>query len=149
MDTARERGATAVEYALMVGLIAIGIITAVTTLKTNVGDTLKRSGGSISGLIAPAKVSPGATFEVRYIPSGATSSSWVGLFREGDANTDVTRLYWKFLNNQNGVTPVTIAANGGTMTFVAPNTPGRYELVIFRDGGYGYPEDTRTLVRVE
>ena len=34
-----ERGATAVEYALMVGLIAVGIITAVVALKTKVAKT--------------------------------------------------------------------------------------------------------------
>ena len=35
-----ERGATAVEYALMVGLIAVGIITAVVALKDKVSADL-------------------------------------------------------------------------------------------------------------
>ena len=35
----QERGATAVEYALMVGLIAVGIITAVVILKNKVAST--------------------------------------------------------------------------------------------------------------
>jgi pilus assembly protein Flp/PilA len=35
----QERGATAVEYALMVGLIAVGIITAVVFLKNKVAST--------------------------------------------------------------------------------------------------------------
>jgi pilus assembly protein Flp/PilA len=35
----RETGATAVEYALMVGLIAVGIITAVAALRTKVAKT--------------------------------------------------------------------------------------------------------------
>jgi pilus assembly protein Flp/PilA len=34
-----ERGATAVEYALMVGLIAVGIITAVAALRDKVAKT--------------------------------------------------------------------------------------------------------------
>lgn len=34
-----ERGATAVEYALMVGLIAVGIITAVSALRDKVSNT--------------------------------------------------------------------------------------------------------------
>ena len=34
-----ERGATAVEYALMVGLIAVGIITAVAALRDKVSST--------------------------------------------------------------------------------------------------------------
>jgi pilus assembly protein Flp/PilA len=37
-----ERGATAVEYALMVGLIAVGIIGAVVTLKDKIGSTLNK-----------------------------------------------------------------------------------------------------------
>jgi pilus assembly protein Flp/PilA len=37
-----ERGATAVEYALMVGLIAVGIIGAVVTLKDKIGGTLNK-----------------------------------------------------------------------------------------------------------
>jgi pilus assembly protein Flp/PilA len=35
----RETGATAVEYALMVGLIAVGIITAVAALRDKVSST--------------------------------------------------------------------------------------------------------------
>jgi pilus assembly protein Flp/PilA len=42
-----ERGATAVEYALMVGLIAVGIIGAVVALKNKVGGTLNKVSGSI------------------------------------------------------------------------------------------------------
>jgi pilus assembly protein Flp/PilA len=42
-----ERGATAVEYALMVGLIAVGIIGAVVALKDKVGGTLNKVSGTI------------------------------------------------------------------------------------------------------
>lgn len=44
-----ESGATAVEYALMVGLIGIGIITAVSTLKDQVGASLNTSACSMPG----------------------------------------------------------------------------------------------------
>ena len=44
-----ERGATAVEYALMVGLIAVGIIGAVVTLKGKIGDTLNKVSGTLPG----------------------------------------------------------------------------------------------------
>jgi Flp pilus assembly pilin Flp len=40
----RERGATAVEYALVVGLIGIGIITAVSTLQSKTSSALKKAG---------------------------------------------------------------------------------------------------------
>lgn len=42
-----ERGATAVEYALMVGLIAVGIIGAVVTLKDKVSNTFTKVGNTI------------------------------------------------------------------------------------------------------
>lgn len=42
-----ERGATAVEYALMVGLIAVGIITAVVFLKDKVATTFNTVGNTI------------------------------------------------------------------------------------------------------
>ena len=44
-----EKGATAVEYGLMVGLIAVVIITAVTLL----GDNLKAMFNDIAGKVAP------------------------------------------------------------------------------------------------
>ncbi len=43
-----EKGATAVEYALMVGLLAIGIIGSVTFLKGKVGSTFNRAGTEIA-----------------------------------------------------------------------------------------------------
>ncbi len=42
-----ERGATAVEYALMVGLIAIGIITSVVFLKNKVATTFNKVGNTM------------------------------------------------------------------------------------------------------
>ena len=44
-----EKGATAVEYALMVSLIAIAIIAAVTGLGNKVGSSFNKSAGSLSG----------------------------------------------------------------------------------------------------
>ena len=43
----QERGATAVEYALMVGLIAVGIITAVVVLKNKVASTFNTVSNTI------------------------------------------------------------------------------------------------------
>ena len=43
-----ERGATAVEYALMVGLIAVGIITAVVALKDKVTTTFQKVGNAVA-----------------------------------------------------------------------------------------------------
>ncbi len=44
-----ERGATAVEYGLMVALIAVVIITAVTTLGTNLSSKFTSVAGSVAG----------------------------------------------------------------------------------------------------
>ena len=42
-----EDGATAVEYALMVGLIAVGIIAAVVSLKNKVSTTFQKVGNAV------------------------------------------------------------------------------------------------------
>ncbi len=44
-----EQGATAVEYALMVGLIAVGIIAAVITLRDKVSSTFNSVGNAVAG----------------------------------------------------------------------------------------------------
>ena len=44
----REEGATAVEYGLMVALIAVVIIGAVTTLGTNLNDKFTTVGGAVN-----------------------------------------------------------------------------------------------------
>lgn len=43
-----ESGATAIEYGLIVALIAVVIITAVTTLGTNLNKTLSTAGSALS-----------------------------------------------------------------------------------------------------
>jgi Flp pilus assembly pilin Flp len=62
-----ERGATAVEYALMVGLVAVGIITAVSALREKTVDSLSHTAASTSGLIFDASVRPAQTFTVKYV----------------------------------------------------------------------------------
>ncbi len=50
----KEGGATAVEYALMVGLIAVGIIAAVVTPRNKVSGTFDRVGNAVGGGTAAA-----------------------------------------------------------------------------------------------
>jgi pilus assembly protein Flp/PilA len=45
-----ERGATAVEYGLMVGLIAVAIIGAVSFLSTSVKTTFNKAGNSMNNV---------------------------------------------------------------------------------------------------
>ncbi|HXQ15663.1 MAG TPA: Flp family type IVb pilin [Caulobacteraceae bacterium] len=45
---ANESGATAIEYGLIVALIAVVIISAVTTLGTNLNTTLSAAGSAIA-----------------------------------------------------------------------------------------------------
>ena len=49
-----EKGATAVEYGLMVGLIAVAIITAVTLLGGNLSGLFNRIAGSVGTAGTPA-----------------------------------------------------------------------------------------------
>ena len=49
-----EKGATAVEYGLMVGLIAVVIIVAVTTLGTELNELFTGIGEDLGGAGAPA-----------------------------------------------------------------------------------------------
>ena len=44
----REEGATMVEYALMVALIAAALVTVITTLSGNIGSKFTSVGGTIS-----------------------------------------------------------------------------------------------------
>ena len=48
----KDRGATAVEYGLLVGLIAIVLIVAITTLGTNLSGLFTRIAGRFTGLAA-------------------------------------------------------------------------------------------------
>ena len=54
VDTRNDRGATAVEYGLMVGLIAVVIIVAVTAL----GGQLTGLFQSVTGALTPAAAAP-------------------------------------------------------------------------------------------
>ena len=51
-DSRSERGASMVEYALLVALIAVVAVTAVTTLGTNISNKLESAADSIAN--APA-----------------------------------------------------------------------------------------------
>lgn len=61
-----ESGATAVEYALVVGLVGIGIITAVTTLAGRAKDTFTFVGGTLYGITAPQRAAAGSTVRVGF-----------------------------------------------------------------------------------
>jgi pilus assembly protein Flp/PilA len=52
-----ESGATAIEYGLIVALIAVVIVTAVTTLGTKLDTSLKAAGNAIKEPAAPAAAS--------------------------------------------------------------------------------------------
>ncbi|TCV00620.1 pilus assembly protein Flp/PilA [Paracandidimonas soli] len=48
-----EEGATAVEYALIVGLIAVALITALGVLGTDIGELFGRIGQALDGVEMP------------------------------------------------------------------------------------------------
>ncbi len=49
VEASKDRGATAVEYGLMVALIAVAIIAAVTTLGTSISGLFERIAGILDG----------------------------------------------------------------------------------------------------
>nr|WP_319515588.1 Flp family type IVb pilin [uncultured Cohaesibacter sp.] len=48
-----ESGATAIEYALLAGLIGVGIMAAATTLAGGVSDLMTAVGNKLSGITLP------------------------------------------------------------------------------------------------
>lgn len=73
-DKASERGATAVEYALIVAAIAIAIVLAVTGLGNNVGASMNKSSGSMAGGEVVAAAAPTETTVAPTTTVGASST---------------------------------------------------------------------------
>ncbi|MEM6655424.1 MAG: Flp family type IVb pilin [Planctomycetota bacterium] len=48
-----ESGATAVEYAVVVGLIALGVITSVSNMTAATADSFDTSGDQLEGVLGP------------------------------------------------------------------------------------------------
>jgi Flp pilus assembly pilin Flp len=78
-----ERGATAVEYALMVGLIAVGIVTAVSSLRDKTTDSLNQTSCSTRGLIFPPRLKAGEEFKVKYIRNDTGADGWTSVGATG------------------------------------------------------------------
>lgn len=98
-----ERGATAVEYALMVGLIAVGIVTAVSALRDKTTDSLNQTAASTSGLIFPPRLAPNEPFKVKYIRNDTGVGGWTSVGVPGASHAKGTqRDQWDVLV-KNGV----------------------------------------------
>lgn len=117
-----ERGATAVEYALMVGLISVGIVTAVTALKEKTVDSLSRTAASTSGLIFDEAVSAGSTVSVKYIRNDLGVNGFAMISTKGG------------LAPATGSTSAILTKTAGDTQYVAnitaPTAPGIYEVQI-------------------
>jgi Flp pilus assembly pilin Flp len=128
-----ERGATAVEYALMVGLIAVGIVTAVSSLRDKTTDSLNQTAASTRGLIFLPRVKVNQEFTVKYIRNDTGVGGWtsVGLpgvsQAQGGAPGPGSGLQWDNLT-KNGVE--------WTATLTAPATAGTMEVQV-RTAGVG------------
>ncbi|MBA3845385.1 MAG: hypothetical protein H0X45_01945 [Planctomycetes bacterium] len=74
----------------------------------------------------PATVAPGAAITVSWSGiEAATNTDWIGLYAAGA--DDYQFQSWIY----------TYAAASGTTTFLAPTTPGSYDLRLFANDGYG------------
>jgi Flp pilus assembly pilin Flp len=99
-----ERGATAVEYALMVGLIAVGIVTAVSSLRDKTTDSLNQTAASTAGLIFPPRLKPNEPFRVKYIRNDTGANGWTSVGVPGAAHAKGTQnTDWDVLTKSDGV----------------------------------------------
>jgi Flp pilus assembly pilin Flp len=113
-----ERGATAVEYALMVGLIAVGIVTAVSALRDKTTDSLNQTAASTAGLIFPPRLEPGEPFKVKYIRNDTGVGGWTSVGVPGASHTPgVQREQWDVLvkNGVEYLADLKAPATAGTM----------------------------------
>jgi Flp pilus assembly pilin Flp len=123
-----ERGATAVEYALMVGLIAVGIVTAVSALRDKTTDSLNQTAASTSGLIFPPRLKVGEPFKVKYIRNDTGASGWTSVGVPGAAHAKGTQLTdWDILTKSDGVEY--------TADLKAPSTAGTMQVQVHKLDG--------------
>jgi Flp pilus assembly pilin Flp len=124
-----ERGATAVEYALMIGLVAVGIIAALSSLRDKTTDSLNHTAASTAGLIFPARVSVNEPFSVKYIRNDLSVNGWTAIGQKGFTTGQV---------NTAGVTSFDYLTKNGTewtATLTAPSTPGMMEVQVRKGNG--------------
>lgn len=80
------------------------------------------SGASLRPLAStPA---PGAPIDVAFAGAPGNARDWIGLYRDGESG----RAYLAYL--------YTDGATDGTLTFTAPDEPGRYQFRLYENDGY-------------
>lgn len=155
----REHGATAVEYALMAGLLAIGTITAVSTLQDRVSNTVRRSGRAMNAQLisAPAQVAFGQTFTVSVNTTDLSSDYHLAIYPSRstpDAPCRPGCQDWRYMDNTGGsyggAQPATIPKPRATLTFTLQPTvgavtypPGDWEFRLWKDN-----DPTNTILAV-
>lgn len=117
-----ERGATAVEYALMVGLVSIGIVTAVSALREKTVDSLSHTAASTAGLIFDSAVPAGSTFTVKYVRNDLGVGGFAAVGSPGFVGNPVAP--------SSGVLTNVANASEYLVTLTAPSTPGIYEVQV-------------------
>jgi Flp pilus assembly pilin Flp len=120
-----ERGATAVEYGLMVGLVAVGIVTAVSSLREKTIDSLSHTASSTSGLVFDAAVQHGTQFTVKYVRNDLGVGGFATVVNPG-TTTSI------------GATGLLTQTAGDTQylaTLTAPAAPGIYEVQVRKSSG--------------
>ncbi len=154
-----ERGATAVEYALMAGLLAIGTITAVSTLQDRVSNTVRRSGRAMNAQLisAPAQVAFGQTFTVSVNTTDLSSDYHLAIYPSRstpDAPCRPGCQDWRYMDNTGGSyggsQPATIPKPRATLTYTLQPTvsgvtypPGDWEFRLWKDN-----DPTNTILAV-
>ena len=111
----------------MVGLVAVGIVTAVTALKEKTVDSLSRTAASTSGLIFDAAVSKDANFTVKYICNDLGVGGYAMISTKGSLTAAA--------GSTSGVLTQTAGDTQYVATIKAPSAPGIYEVQIRKSTG--------------
>jgi Flp pilus assembly pilin Flp len=133
----RERGATAVEYALMVGLLAIGVLSATSFLQNRVGKNMQYAGSAVSGLQAPRTAAANSTISVHYV--GMATNHWFFTVEPNDS-VDSTYVIGSFVWADGNATwwATNSANNDGPRVNINVGAAGKKEVRLY-DGAVTLP----------
>lgn len=90
---------------------------------------------TVNGVASPTGVlvDVGTSISVAITGGPGNATDWIAFYPIGAA--DSAHLDWRYLNNAT-VAPA-VGVTDATVTFIAPVTPGNYELRLFASDGYG------------
>lgn len=128
-----ERGATAVEYALMVGLVAVGIIVAVSSLRDKISATMKDTSAGFN-MQLPASVVNGQTLEVDLTGiEEVWTYDYIGMWNSNPGTLATGYYAYRYIQNQVGPGGVEgFLPHKPAVSFTVSNTIGTQWVCLIR-----------------